>query len=116
MAESVAVCFRSATWRELESALNAISHLDDARKCWILPKEGAPCVRMYSYNDLSNEYEDDALDRLVALLGDFPSSIVCIELSGIHRGCACNKTLGEIMEGARKGDHRFLDHYRPTRS
>jgi hypothetical protein len=137
MAESIAVHFKSTKWDELKRSLDSIG-LPIEPERWQYPRHGEPCVGIYPYDDLLNEYEDEDIDRLLRFLGDFPSSIVCIELrrSQGNRACDCATevaivllkqfegivddllstcwTLEEIAKGVKKDTGKFLDCYRVT--
>ena len=135
MAESLAICFKSAKWDELNRTLDSIgSRVDQER--WQFPREGEYCVSLYPYDDLLNEYEDEAIERLFAMLDDFPTSILCIELRRSQGNRACDYatdlvvllleqfegiaddllvscwTLKESRERVTKDSGMFLDCYR----
>jgi hypothetical protein len=106
------------------------------RERWQSPKTGEPCVTIYPYDELIDEYEDEDVDRLVASLAGLPTSIMCIELRGSQgsRACDCATgivvamlsqfdeiaddllsacwTLEEITSSVTKNGKRFLDCYR----
>jgi hypothetical protein len=135
MAESIAVCFKSAKWDELKKTLDSIGLTVD-RERWHFPRDAEWCVTIYPYDDLLNEYEDDAIDRLFTFWDDFPASILCIELrrSQGNRACDCATdlvilllerfegivddllvtcwTLDDIATEVMKKGHKFLDCYR----
>jgi hypothetical protein len=135
MAESIAVFFKSAKWNELKVTLDSIA-LPVEGKRWHFPSDTEPCVSIYPYDDLLNEYGDEAIDSLFTLLENFPASTLCIELRRSQGNRACDVatelvvtmlkqfdgivddllftcwTLAEITTFVTKNGQKFLDCYR----
>ncbi len=134
MAESIAVYFEGAKWDELRQLLDSVA-LEVESDRWQYPKQGEPCVWIYPYDDLLDEYENEDIDRLFRFLGDFPTAMLCIELRRSQGNRACDGatelfvrllkqfdgvvddllsacwTLGDITTGATKDMGKFLDCY-----
>lgn len=136
MAESISLHFLKATWADLHRVLDPLAVWIEEFQQWNYPDAANPSVSLYEYDNLLEEYEDEDLDRLFAAMGDWHSSILCIELRRSQENRACDDaerltlllleqfvgaaddsysavwTRQEIAEGVCKQDGKFLDCYR----
>lgn len=143
MARSFTLFFYGATWSDLSPVLdNVASRVENLR--WNYPEPYKPTLFLYEYDDLLNEFEEDDIDRLIAISGvnNFPTCILCLQLSGSSehdpnkvyddaeyltrrllqqfKGVADDEycemwTLEEILEGKEKQGGKFLDCYRENK-
>lgn len=140
MAESVVIYFSRATWDEITTVLGSIA-LAGAGLLWYFPSHVDYRVTAYAYDDIFEEYADDALARIRGRLGGIPSATLCLELRRSKGEVACDAaadlttqllrcfagvadplgeageghqlwTLEEIASGAHQDGQAFLDEYR----
>ncbi len=140
MAESFFIHFKNADWDALHKLLISAAYWFEDLKQWRYPAHvGGRDYRLqlYEYDNVVNEYEDDKIDQVIAAVGDWPASILCIQFrSGLKRedcddaerltllllehfeGIADDDmgglwTRAEIVAGVSKEHGKFLDCYRP---
>src|SRR5205085_4462853 len=89
MAESIAIHFIKASWKEINRALDEIAQRGELND-WRYPENAEPHVRIYPYDSLLDEYENEDIDQLFEYLDDFPSSTLCIELRRSQGNKACD--------------------------
>jgi hypothetical protein len=79
MAESVFFHFRSADWTDIQRTMDRIAYRWPNSDGWRFPDENG-AVHAYRYDEVVGEYESDDVQRLIEILGDWPSCTICIEL------------------------------------
>jgi hypothetical protein len=135
MAESISINFKEARWTDIVPALDSLCRSYEPG-IWLFPKQNDWSLRVYPYDELLYEYEDDEIAKLETCLGGIPTSILCIELRRSHGDVTVDYahslvlallrvfngvvddllsecwTSGEIAAGTQKAGGRFLDLYR----
>ena len=140
MAESILLHFRSADWASLQTVLQPLlsqgGEWTDNHQWWAYPAGCEYVVLVYPDDHCLSEYEDAAVDELVAALGDLPQSSLGIKLRRTRQEQACEVaasltvlllgrfegvvddtcggiwTLDQIQRGDRKPHGGFLECYR----
>ena len=93
MAESIAMLFGDATWEILEQKISDIAERINPEE-WRYPCNNSEyTVSIYKYDSWVDECDDSDIDVIVKMLGDLPSSILCIELRRSVQQQACLVTI-----------------------
>ena len=139
MAECILLHFRDAGWDDVRVIMDRLGEWSEARQRWACPSWSSWVLLAGKYTELLEEYEDEDLAALTAVLGGLPSSSLAVELRRSAQEAACDLageltaellerfpgvvddtasgvwTLSELRAGERKEHGCFLDYYRPGR-
>ncbi len=64
MAESIAIHFGSVEWQEIRRTLDSAC-ISVGPDRWEFPKDGEPCISVYPYDELLDEYENTQVDQVL---------------------------------------------------
>jgi hypothetical protein len=139
VAESIIIHFATTDWNQLGSWLDARAvHIDHRR--WNYPEPFDPLLYAYEYAEHQTEIDSGDLDRLIRLLGGYPTAALCLQLRSVHGDRSCDVaaqlaedllrefggiaddtfahdgaaywSLSDLEAGAIRQHGRFLDCYR----
>jgi len=131
MAESIAILVKKATWTDLVPMISGIAEKIGELE-WRYPRNDKEyTITLYESNSWINDCDDEDIDEIVLLLGDFPTVVLCLELRRTRQNKACDDAkeicipllssfdgiiddcLGKFwILNEIDSDTRFLDEYR----